>query len=48
MDIEFLKKIDSSFRVKREKPHQFFSDRKKKPKPQEKEEKSKHKIDVKV
>ncbi|MBI5601859.1 MAG: hypothetical protein HY879_00730 [Deltaproteobacteria bacterium] len=48
MDIEFLKKIDSNFRVKREKTGQFFSNRKKKPKSQEKEEKSKHKIDIKV
>lgn len=48
MDIESLKKIDFTLKIKREKPGQFFSNKKKKSKPQEKEEKNKGRIDMKV
>jgi hypothetical protein len=48
MDIESLKKIDFSLKVKREKPDQFYSNKKKKPKSQDKEEKSKNRIDMRV
>jgi hypothetical protein len=48
MDINSLNKIDFTLRVKRIKPDQFFSDKKKKSKSREKEEKKKTQIDVRA
>jgi hypothetical protein len=48
MDIDTIKKIDFTLRVKNVKPDQFFSDKKKKSKSREKEEKKKNQIDVRV
>jgi hypothetical protein len=48
MDINSLKKIDFTLRVKRIKPDQFSSDKKKRSKFEEKEEKKKNQIDVRV
>jgi len=48
MDINSLKKIDFTLRVKRIKPDQFSSDKKKKLKSWEKDEKKKNQIDVRV
>jgi hypothetical protein len=48
MDIESLKKVDFPLKVKREKPDQFFSNKKKKSKPQEKENPNKNRVDVRV
>jgi hypothetical protein len=48
MDIESLKKINFPLKVKREKPDQFFSNKKKKPKTPEKKEEIKNRIDVRV
>jgi hypothetical protein len=48
MDIESLKKIEFPLKIKREKPDQSFSNKKKKPKHPEKEEIKKNRIDVRV
>jgi len=49
MDIESLKKIESTRNIRWEKPGSFFSQKRKKAKPQNnKEEKNKNKIDVRA
>ncbi len=48
MDIESLKKIDFTLKIKREKSDPFPPGKKKKPKSQGKEEKNKSRIDIKV
>jgi hypothetical protein len=48
MDIESLKKIDLPLKVKREKPDQFLSNKKRKNKNPEKEETKKNRIDLRV
>jgi hypothetical protein len=48
MDIDSLKRIDFTLRVKRIKPDRFISDKKKKSNSREKEEKKKNQIDVRA
>jgi hypothetical protein len=48
MDINALKKIDYTLKVKSVKPDQFSSDKKKKLKSREKEEKKNNQIDVRI
>jgi hypothetical protein len=48
MDINSLKKVDLTIRVKNVKPDQFSSDKKKKSRPKYKEEKKKNQVDMRV